>query len=153
MEENREECLIIGGGFHARIGMEGGEGEGGWESRRKSKNHVVNKEGKSLLELAEEIGRYILNGTKTGDEEGEYIYIGTRGHSIIDYVSVNENCNDIVNSFKIGERVDSDHMPLVMEIKRREEEKEDAEEEEGKQEEKKRKKERKHVLSWNIKDI
>lgn len=32
------------------------------------------------------------------------------------YVIGNENCNEIVKEFKVGERVDSDHMPLIVEI-------------------------------------
>lgn len=29
---------------------------------------------------------------------------------------INENCNDIVKNFYIKDRVDSDHMPLILEI-------------------------------------
>lgn len=29
---------------------------------------------------------------------------------------VNENCNDIVKNFYVKDRVDSDHMPLILEI-------------------------------------
>lgn len=35
---------------------------------------------------------------------------------MIDYVIVNDNYIDLVNSFKVGERVDSDHMPLYLEL-------------------------------------
>lgn len=43
-------------------------------------------------------------------------YVGARGSSVIDYVIGNENCNEIVKEFKVGERVDSDHLPLIVEI-------------------------------------
>lgn len=31
-------------------------------------------------------------------------YVGARGSSVIDYVIGNENCNEIVKEFKVGER-------------------------------------------------
>ena len=46
------------------------------EEERKSKDKVVNKEGKQLLELIEDRGWIILNGNKEGDEEGEWTFEG-----------------------------------------------------------------------------
>lgn len=41
--------------------------------------------------------------------EGEYTYVGARGNSVINYIFVNKVGYNIVNSFKVGERVESDH--------------------------------------------
>lgn len=37
---------------------------------------------------------------------------------MIDYVIVNVKGNEIVKSFKVGERVDSNHIPLVVEMEK-----------------------------------
>jgi len=78
-----------------------------------------------------------LNGTTNGDREGEFTYVSDRGCSVIDFVTVN-SCNEFVNSFKVENRVDSDHMPLVVEIEEEEEEGRSEEEEEKEQKEEKR---------------
>lgn len=49
-----------------------------------------------------------------GDEEGEYTYIGTRGKSVINYAIVNEQSWGNVKRFEIAERVESDHLPIVV---------------------------------------
>jgi len=80
-----------------------------------------------------------LNGVMKGDEKGEYTYVSQRGCSVIDYVIVNDSGMEIMNSFK-GERwrkVDSDHMPLSVELKgngrkKEEEETEEEQDQEGK---------------------
>lgn len=115
-EEYREDKIVIGGDFNARIGEEGGNDEEGWDIKRRSKDKVMNSRGKRLVELVGDIGGYFLNGTTKEDIEGEFTYVGPRGCSVIDYVIVVDNDADIVNSFKIEERVDSDHMPLSLEI-------------------------------------
>ncbi|KAJ3666595.1 hypothetical protein Zmor_002032 [Zophobas morio] len=68
------------------------------------------------------MGWEILNGNKEGDEEGEWTYVGARGESIIDYGIVKEEAWEEIESFKVGERVESDHMPLEMKIKGNEQE-------------------------------
>jgi len=89
-----------------------------------------------LIKLVREIGGNILNGVMKGDEKGEYTYVSQRGCSVIDYVIVNDNGMEIVNSFKVGERVDSDHMPLSVELRgngrKEEEETEEEQDQEGK---------------------
>lgn len=66
-----------------------------------------------MIDLVSEVGGR-MNGTSEGDREGEYTYVGARGNSVIDYVFVNEVGYNIVNNFKVGERVESDHMPLIV---------------------------------------
>jgi len=117
-EENKEEYIIIGGDFNARIGTEGGNDEEGWGVVRKSKDKVVNNRGKEFIDLVGEIGGNIMNGTTKGDKDGEFTYVGERGSSVIDFVVISEYCREIVNDFKIVGRSDSDHMPLILEMKR-----------------------------------
>lgn len=114
IEENKEEYIVIGD-FNARIREERRNDEEGWDIRKKNKDRTINS--RSLINLVKEIGDHILNGTIGGDKEGEVTYVGAKGCSVIDYAIVNENCNNIVKRFRIMKRVDSDHMPLSVEIK------------------------------------
>jgi len=54
-----------------------------------------------------------------GDWEGEFTYVGARGSSVINYVLVNENICNRVSGFRIGDRVDLNHIPLELERRRR----------------------------------
>lgn len=125
MEKNEEGVLLIGGDWNARTGE-----EGGWinevvkkERERKSKDKVTNGEGRRLISEIEERGWVILNGSK--GEEGEWTYIEENGTSVIDYIIRDQEATEKVESLKIGERTDSDHVPLELTLYgTREEEKE-----------------------------
>jgi Fic family protein len=43
-------------------------------------------------------------------------YVGSRGETVIDYAIVNEAAWERVKEFKVGERVDTDHLPLEITI-------------------------------------
>ena len=140
--EVEEGNLIIGGDFNIRIGeLDGRDIEEGDIIERYSKDKVIGNGGRNLIEWVIEKGWYILNGTMEGDWEGEYTYVGARGCSVIDYIVVNENVRDKICNFRIGDRVDSDHLPLEMEVI--EEEGRDLEEEEE------RKKEEMEIIVWD----
>ena len=115
IEEERK--LIIGEDFNIRI-----RGLGKIKSFsedldcRCSKDKICSNEGKYLVELVENNGWNFLNGTTRGDLEEEFTYIGARGNSVIDYVCVNENRWVVLIDFIIGDKIDSDHMPLVLKI-------------------------------------
>jgi len=117
-----EENLLIGGDFNARIGERGSGGrvsEVGMEEERKSKDKVVNKEGKQLLELIEDRGWIILNGNKEGDEEGEWTFEGKGqrvANSVIDLGVVNWAAWEKVDRFEVGVRIESDHQPVMVRI-------------------------------------
>src|SRR5436190_10590343 len=126
--ENREEGvrIIIGGDFNARTGREGGrvgmgrvEEERKKERKRKSKDEVINGEGRKLVSYIEEMGWSIFNGDMRGDEEGEWTFTGGRGNTVIDYVIGNEECREKVKRLRVGDRIDSDHHPIEMEIEGR----------------------------------
>ncbi|XP_025997472.1 golgin subfamily A member 6-like protein 22 [Solenopsis invicta] len=70
------------------------------------------------------------------DWEGEFTYVGVRGCTVIDYVIVSVDIRDRIYKFRVGDRVDSDHMPLEMEFSGGEEEM-DLEEEQKQEEEEK----------------
>jgi hypothetical protein len=73
---------------------------------------VENAEGKKLMEWIDENGWEALTGNKQGDEEREWTYVGSRGETVIEYTIVNEEGWERVEKFTIGERVETDHLPL-----------------------------------------
>ncbi|XP_076301434.1 uncharacterized protein LOC143219315 [Lasioglossum baleicum] len=58
-----------------------------------------------------------MNGNIKGDEEGDWTYVGARGNSVIDYVLGNEDTREGVGKVEIGDKIDSDHMPIIVWIK------------------------------------
>ncbi|XP_029176468.1 cilia- and flagella-associated protein 251-like [Nylanderia fulva] len=121
-EEGDRVRTIIGGDFNARTGNLGGgivmgEDEGEEGKGRKSKDTKVNGEGRRLVEKLKERGWAIMNGGVTGDEEGGWTYMGPKGRSVIDYVIGNEKVREEITKLEIGDRVDSDHMPVVIWIR------------------------------------
>jgi len=112
---------IVGGDFNARTGERGGEVRGGDEDReepeRKSKDKIINAEGKVLLERLEELGWEIWNGSVKGNEEGELTYTGGNGESVIDYVIGEVGLRDRIERLGVEDKVDSDHHPVVVWVK------------------------------------
>jgi len=72
-----------------------------------------------LVEGIRERGWFILNGMAEGDEEENWTYTGGRGESVIDYVLVEEEGREEVERLEIGDKVDSDHQPVVAWMKER----------------------------------
>lgn len=64
-----------------------------------------------------EVGCYILNGTSWRDAFGEFW-----GCSVIDYIVVNKFSIEIVSNFKVGERIESDHLSASLSMVRKKEE-------------------------------
>ena len=111
----------IGGDFNARTGEQGGGAEeelwGEGTGNRKSKDKKINGEGRILLKEIEEVGWEIFNGGMEGDEEGEWTYTGGRGESVIDYIIGNEETKEWIGKMEVGDNIESDHHPVVVEIK------------------------------------
>jgi len=89
--EKKESGLntIMGADFNARTGeMEAGmelssevKEEEREKRKRKSKDKKMNRKGKLLVDFLEERKWGILNGSKEGDEQGEYTFTGGAGNS------------------------------------------------------------------------
>ncbi|XP_018400175.1 PREDICTED: golgin subfamily A member 6-like protein 22 [Cyphomyrmex costatus] len=122
IREDNEGKLIIAGDFNARIGKEGGWGELSTEreetseKERVSKDKMINKQGRDLMEVMEERGWMVLNGGKERDEEGEWTYEGGGGKSVIDYGIVNWEAWERVERFEVKCRAESDHLPIVIDL-------------------------------------
>jgi len=80
---------------------------------------VKNGEGKKLIDWVEENGWGVFNGGMKGDVEGEYTFTGGRGNSTIDFVMGEEETREEIDAVRIEDRIDSDHHPVVVEMKER----------------------------------
>jgi len=106
------------GDFNARIEKGGKriEEEKNEEPWRNSNDREVNNKGKELLGLVEDRGWDITNGNMRRDEKRELTYIGRRGELVVDYVLVNQKAWDKIGKMEIGNRVESEHQLLEIEI-------------------------------------
>ena len=69
--------------------------------------------------MVEARGWYILNGTKKGDEEGEYTYIRWNAGTVIDSVMVNLEGWERIEKMGIEARVESNYQPIEVWLKSR----------------------------------
>lgn len=116
VETTKEERLIIGGDFNARTGKGSSFCDDKIEREmRRSRDKVANAEGVRFLEM-EENGWEILNGNMEGDEEGEYTFIEGQENSVIEYILIDTKIKDEIKNFRIEERVESDHLPMIVEL-------------------------------------
>ena len=63
-----------------------------------------------------ENGLLVLNGKMEGDENGKFTYIGN-GTTVIDYRITDRETYCEIENFMVGEKAESDHMPLEIRIK------------------------------------
>lgn len=135
---NRNKKVVIIGDFNARIGEEDRERdeEELERKKRRSKDKVLNNEGRKLLNMCEELGLSIWNGRAKNDEEGEITFVGGKEEclgSVIDLVMTVDRGDNEEMELKIIERIESDHLPLQIryDIERQENENEEEKAEEG----------------------
>lgn len=63
VKEEKNKNIIIGGDFNIRLGEYGRQGVERGEEDRCSKDKKIGMSGRNMVNLIEEIGGYILNGT------------------------------------------------------------------------------------------
>ncbi|XP_039300680.1 uncharacterized protein LOC120355972 [Nilaparvata lugens] len=117
------ENMIIVGDLNGRVG----EGQSlptqvafdntGIEYERRSKDTVINKKGRKLINLCEEFNFVILNGRVTGDESGEFTFVNNRGASVIDLCCVSLDSLHLIEYFEVKGANFSDHFPISISIK------------------------------------
>ena len=86
---------------------------GDW-AERQSKDIVVNNFGKLPLTLCFMFECVILNGCCNGDRSGEFTYVPLHGSSVIDYFPMSEDLFSANCNMRVGNRVDSWHMPVEL---------------------------------------
>lgn len=55
-----------------------------------------------------------LNGSAAGDKEGEYMYVGSNGVTVIDYAITREEVRKRVKRLEVGDRIDLDHQSVIV---------------------------------------
>ena len=64
------------------------------------------------------MGLRILNGRNVGDSHGDYTCFTPRGCSVVDYLLVSADLQQIISKFQIAElTMYSDHCPIIFELK------------------------------------
>lgn len=83
---------------------------------RQSKDVIVNRKGKKVIDLCETFSLLILNGRILGDTGGEFTYVSQRGASVIDLCCVSLELLNAVRSFSVIPEHFSDHMPVLIKV-------------------------------------
>ena len=83
------------------------------EGKRRSKDKVMNTDGRKFIEWLRRVGMTIINGNMSGYEEGDMKYFGV-GETVIDYAYANTEAQEEIAKLKVGERVESDHLSLIL---------------------------------------
>lgn len=128
VELTEEGKVIVGGDFNIRIGYMGslvGRAEVNVKEmeKRESRDRTCSNGCYELLDFCGKRDWSIVNGNFSGDEKGEFTYIGARGSSVIDSVIINDKVRERMYKCKVEERIESDHAPVWVEIRGSEEEK------------------------------
>lgn len=122
MEDKEQKVkTIIERDFNARTededeGMVEEDEMGKKERRMKLKDGKLDRKGK-ILEFIEKREWGIYNGVVRGDEEVEYTFTEGRGYTVINYIS-DIGVKDRIKRLTIGDRIDSDHHPVEIWLKK-----------------------------------
>lgn len=84
---------------------------------RASKDSVINKKGKDLVEFCADHGLIILNGRCKGDEDGHYTFVGALGASVIDVCLISAGVLPFFSTFQVLGQPFSDHFPIALTLK------------------------------------
>ena len=86
---------------------------------RKSEDQKTNAFGENLLELCQMTNCAILNGLNNyGTFDGAFTYVSKQGASTVDYflASLELIQSSLFTSLRVGNRIESDHMPVELEM-------------------------------------
>ena len=88
------------------------------DSKRQSKDSVINKRGKLFLDFLASTNLSLLNGCTVGDIFGEYTSVNYNGKSVVDYIAVSKDLKSQIAWFKVGDLTAfSDHKPCYCALK------------------------------------
>ena len=124
LEEGEEHSYLLAGDLNARVGEwelkvggeEEEEDEEGEVLERVAQDEIVNENGHKLVQICTAFKATPLNGLKKQGFDGNYTFIGRRGNSTIDHIVCSTELLDKVISYKTGSRIESQHMPIEVEI-------------------------------------
>lgn len=123
LESGEDEYLLIGGDLNARIGDWSFDIQRDQEDdlvhtfERKSKDSVINNFGKLLIQLCFMFEVVPLNGLVDEEFDDNFTFLSERGNSTIDFFLSSVDFVSHVQSLSIVERVESQHMPVRLELR------------------------------------
>lgn len=112
---NAEDLIIIGD-MNGRIGDRQNVEIDESVRIRKSKDIVINSNGKALLNLCEVYNLDVIKGTTPSDSAGEYTFANRNGNSVIDICMAGGEWKNRITDFRVREQVMSDHMPIQITV-------------------------------------
>ena len=124
-EEGREFDYVIAGDLNARISDWGytdtiqDDDDDDQESRtytRTAQDNTTNNNGKRVIELCTTFGLTPLNGLTEKLFDDRFTFISHRGNSTIDHFLCSTNLLKHITGYKTDTRVESNHMPIMMEM-------------------------------------
>ena len=125
LEEGEELSYIIAGDLNARVGdweLKAGTGEVEEEEEegevieRVAQDGVINENGQKLVQICTAFNVTPINGLRRKGFDGNYTFIGRRGNSTIDHFVCSVELLDKVVKYRTGNRVESQHMPIELEL-------------------------------------
>lgn len=110
---------MLVGDFNARLADQQIESDtrllgGQYMEKRQSKDKVLNRNGRRLLELFQTFDIFLLNGSINGDALGELTFVGGPGASVVDFCGISGRWLERVEAFKVEPSTFSDHMPITV---------------------------------------
>ena len=84
---------------------------------RQSRDLIVNQKGKKLIDLCENVGLFLLNGSTEDDKVGNYTFVSAVGKSVNDICAVDQEILWLIEKFQVDYKLWSDHMPLNFSLK------------------------------------
>ncbi|KAJ7338067.1 hypothetical protein JRQ81_010606 [Phrynocephalus forsythii] len=84
---------------------------------RCSKDKTCNYAGLKLAQMVYQLNLHILNGNTTGDMPGEFTFWSGSKMSTLDYIIVSHDIADPIIKFEVDTRIDSDHLPLCVQLR------------------------------------
>ena len=127
IKEGKDFDIIINGGLNARVGdwafsEEENDnldwGEHPYTYTRKSQDQQINGPGKILIELCSSFSLSPIAGLIEKNFSSAFTFIGHRGSSLIDHFIVSVNILDLVINYSVANRIESNHLPIVLTIRR-----------------------------------
>ena len=84
-------------------------------SNRSSSDHVIDSQGRKLIQLCQSTDFYLANGRL---EDGDFTYASVRGHSVVDYLLLKNEIYSLLINFEVLPFNEfSDHAPLLITLK------------------------------------
>ena len=127
IEEGKDLDIIINGDLNARVGdwafseeendnLDWGEYQ--YTYTRKSQDQQINGPGKTLIELCSSFSLSPIAGLIEKNFSSAFTFIGHRGSSLIDHFIVSVNILDHVTKYTVANRIESNHLPIVLSLRR-----------------------------------